>query len=178
MYLRRRRVEDADALFAAVEESRDRLSPWMGWHEAIRSFDDAREWIVRDMAAWLLRQRLGWGIFDRGDARLLGGIALVHPDWKRRAFAVSYWLRPSAYGNGYMREALHLVTAVAFGELGAGRVELRMDPRNLPSRRVAESCGYVHEGTLRRCSRERRVDGRPADVAIYSRISEDYPSPA
>ena len=178
MYLGRRRIEDADALFDALEESRDQLSVWMRWHEAIRSVGDAREWIIRDMAAWSLRQGLGWGIFDRGGGRLLGGIALIHPDWEWRTFAVAYWLRPSAYGNGYMREALRLVTAVAFDELEAGRVELRIDPRNLPSRRVAEACAYIWEGTLRRCSREIQVDGRPADVAVYSRISEDYGSPA
>ena len=45
-----------------------------------------------------------------------------------------------------MTEAVTLGRAYAFSELGQHRIEGNVMPRNLPSRRVLEKCGFENEG--------------------------------
>lgn len=164
--------EDAEALLEAVEESRHDLQPWLRWPRDVVTLDGARERITRLRADWLLRDRLAWGIFRRGDDRMLGGVALINPDWEGRVFEAGYWLRRSAEGRGYMREALRLVTRLGFDLLAANRVVARVEADNARSRRVPEALGYVLEGTLRRD--HLGLDGAPTDVLVYALIPEDY----
>lgn len=165
-------LEDAPALFQAVEESRELLGRWISLPDRVRTIDDARDQIVRGQAGWLLRESLPFGIFERDGGGFLGDLSLHHPDWELRTFHVGYWLRLSAQGRGYMREALGLVTKLAFEGLGVNRMEIRMDPRNTKSRAVAESCGYLLEGTLRRNHLDK--DGVPADDHVFVLVVRDY----
>lgn len=164
--------KDAAALLEAVEESRQYLEPWLRWPRDVRSLDGARERVVRLNAAWMLRERLAWGIFRRDDDRLLGDVALINPDWEGRVFEVGYWLRRSAEGQGYMREALRLLTCLAFELLSAKRVVIHVEADNVHSRRVPEALGYVFEGRLRRD--HLGLDGKPVDVLVYALIPSDY----
>jgi RimJ/RimL family protein N-acetyltransferase len=164
--------EDAPALWEAVEGSRERLEPWLRWPREVRSADGARQKIQRDRANWLLRERLEWGVFGRGDGRLLGSIAFSRNDWEGRVFETGYWLRKTAEGRGYMREALALLTRLAFETLGANRVVVRVEAGNARSRKVPEALGYVLEGTLRRD--HLGLDGRPTDMRVYALIPDDY----
>jgi RimJ/RimL family protein N-acetyltransferase len=45
--------------------------------------------------------------------------------------------------------AVRLLVRWAFDELQMLRIELRADPQNLESQRVAERCGFSREGHLR-----------------------------
>ncbi len=65
-----------------------------------------------------------------------------------------------------------VLTRTAFEQLGANRVEIRCDVRNVRSRRVAERCGYVLEGTMRRDALA--TDGRLRDTLVFSLVREEY----
>jgi RimJ/RimL family protein N-acetyltransferase len=164
--------EDAVPLFEAVEESRPHLAPWLPWAHQHRTIDDARAFVRRAQALWLLREDLPVGVFERAGGRLLGGSGLHRIDWQLRSFEIGYWLRRSAEGHGYMIEAVGLLTRPAFEQLGANRVEIRMDPANVRSQHVAERAGYVHEGTLRRCAPG--PNDVPTDRRVYALIPDDY----
>ena len=72
-----------------------------------------------------------------------------------------------------MQETVRLLTRLAFDDLQANRVEIRMDTRNVRSQRVPERLGFVFEGTLRRAG-ELDESGRPADRHVYALIREDF----
>ncbi len=171
LVLRPYRAEDAEAHFAAVDESRDHLRPWVTWVDTFASIDDARDYCLRCAANWLLRTDLTLGIFEAESERYLGGIGLLEPDWELRAFEVGYWIRATATGQGYVSEALRLLVALAFGPLDARRMELRCDARNEPSRRVAERVGFVLEGRLRHASLA--PDGQPADTLVFGMVPSE-----
>lgn len=164
--------QDAEQVWDAVEESRDHLAPWMPWVGSYRSVDDARQFVVRIRAAWLLREDLVVGVFARESGRLLGGSGLHRINWDLRTFEIGYWLRASAEGHGYMRETVQLLTALAFDTLDAVRVEIRMDVRNIRSQAVASKLGFVHEGTLRQSLPD--AQGQPRDQHIYALVRGDY----
>jgi len=66
--------------------------------------------------------------------------------------------------------ALERLTAWAFSELDAIRLELLISTENAASKRVAEHNGYHYEGTLRSMF---VVPGRQEDSEIWSRLATD-----
>jgi RimJ/RimL family protein N-acetyltransferase len=171
LLLRPFRPTDADQIFAAVDESRDHLRPWMAWVDDHDSVDNSRDWCARCAANWLLRTELTAGIFAAASGRYLGCVSLHDPDWDLRAFGIGYWLRASATGQGYATEALSVLVDLAFDALAARRVELRCDARNGPSRRVAERVGFVLEGQLRNACLD--PGGQPGDVLVFALTPDD-----
>jgi ribosomal-protein-serine acetyltransferase len=170
--LRPWRAEDAELLFAAIDESREQLRPWVRWVDKHASVDDTRDYCVRAAANWLLRTELPLGIFHTQDDRILGGIDFHSADWSLPSFAIGFWLRASAVRQGFMTESVRLLVALAFENLHARRVELSCDPRNKASRRIADRTGFNLEGRLRNINLG--TDGEPRDLLIFSLVPEDW----
>ena len=171
LLLRPFRPTDADQIFAAVDESRVHLRPWMTWVDDHVSVDNSRDWCARCAANWLLHTELTLAIFAVASGRYLGCVSLHDPDRDLRAFGIGYWLRASAIGQGYATEAVIMLVDLAFGPLVARRVELRCDARNEPSRQVAERVGFVLEGHLRNAFLA--PDGQPADELVFALTPDD-----
>lgn len=159
------------AMSVAIAESIGKLSPWMPWAQQAPSFEDSEAVVRRQLADFVLRKDLPYQIYDRAEAgrRLLGGTGLHHMDWAVRSFEIGYWIRASAEGQGYVSEAVRALTAMAFEQLRARRVVIRMDEVNLRSRAVAERCGFELEGILRNDSLT--PGGEPRSTCVYARIS-------
>jgi ribosomal-protein-serine acetyltransferase len=170
--VRRLEDEDAPALFAAIVASRAHLARWMPWAADYLGVEDALRYIRRSQAHWILRERLPVGIFSAADASLLGGSGLERINWELRRFEIGYWLVATAQGHGYVTETVQLLTRVCFRQLGARRVQIRMDPRNLRSEHVPQRLGFTFEGTLRNVFID--SEGAPADRHIYALTPETY----
>ncbi len=143
------RVEDAEALQAAVAESREHIRPWLPFADAHQTVEETRDWITHTIAQWILRENMGTGVFLREDGAYLGGVGLHIRSWEIGFFEIGYWLRASAEGHGYMREAVSLLMGFAARGLLASRLEIRCDARNARSAGVAESLGFQREGHIR-----------------------------
>lgn len=156
-----------------VAQSLSHLRPWMPWAQEAPTAESAELVVRRMQADFIARRDLTWQLYarkpDGSPGRLLGGTGLHRMDWTVRRFEIGYWIRPEAAGQGNVSEAVRLLVAMAFERLSARRVEIRMDPRNLKSRAVAERCGFELEGVLRNDALG--VDGAPRDTCVYSRIA-------
>jgi ribosomal-protein-serine acetyltransferase len=169
--LRPYRLADAAAFQAAIEESREHLRPWEWFGDAFHTIEQTQDWIIRRHAAWLLRDSFTCGIWQRATGRLLGNIELRVKEWRLPWFMLAYWVRKSAAGNGYVSEAVRLLTDYAFDGLGAKRVELGIDAKNQRSIAVAERLGFHLEGRLRSTGMEN--DGELVDNLCYSLTAAD-----
>ncbi|MEA2530492.1 MAG: hypothetical protein QOG89_2136 [Thermomicrobiales bacterium] len=170
LVLRSYRAGDAEALFEAVAESRERLRQWLDWVDEFETPDHARYYVSGAAQDWARRRDLFFGLFD-ADGRYLGNVGLHNVDWSLRSFEVGYWLRDSAEGHGYAQEAVRRLSRFAFDDLAANRVEIRCDPRNERSRRVAERLGFLLEGCLRNSRQD--PDGKPRDTLVYALVPGD-----
>ncbi len=112
-----------------------------------------------------------FGIFSLKSGSILGATGLHEPDWALRSFEIGYWLRASVVGHGYAGEAVKGLCRMAFKDLDARRIEIRCDPRNDRSRRVAESLGCIYEGRLRKVTLDPL--GHPRDSLVFSLIDDD-----
>jgi RimJ/RimL family protein N-acetyltransferase len=172
--LRAYRTEDAPAVFAAVEESREHLRPWMPWVGAHRTLADSRTFVTSSAAQWLTRENLNVGVWEAASGRYLGSSGLEPRDWRVPSFEIGYWVRVTAEGKGYATEAVRLLTELAFDRLGANRVEIRCDARNLRSAAVAKRLGYVLEARLR--NHELAPDGSLRDTLVFALKPADWQS--
>jgi RimJ/RimL family protein N-acetyltransferase len=170
------RVEDAEALREAVEESREHIRAWLPFADAHQTIEETRDWITHRVADWLLREDLGTGVFLREDGAYLGGLGLHPRSWEIGFFEIGYWLRASAEGHGYMREAVSLLVEFAARDLLASRLEIRCDARNARSAGVAERLGFKREGHIR--NGLHAPTGGMRDTLIFGLIPGDPTWPA
>lgn len=103
--------------------------------------------VTRDLEAMAQGEYLRFGI-ERADTGVLIGtctlfsISISISASCRRA-EVGYGLASSAWGRGYMDEALRCLLAYGFSELKLNRVEADIDPRNSASARSLERLGFT-----------------------------------
>ena len=71
-------------------------------------------------------------------------------------------------------EAVNLLVRYLFETKRVNRVRLVIHPENIASRRLAEKCGFRHEGTARGAWYNQ---GRHQDVEIYAILHEDVIAP-
>ena len=170
--LRPLELEDAAAVWTAVEESRAHLEPWLPWVQTLRSIEDERADIARLRERAALRTDWTVGIFDRVTGRYLGGSGLHRIRWDSRTFEIGYFIRASEEGKGYITETVRLLTRLAFDRLRANRVEIYIDPRNVRSIRVPERLGFVLDSMLRRF--RAGAEGRLEDRHLFALSRDDY----
>jgi RimJ/RimL family protein N-acetyltransferase len=160
-------------LAVVIGQSLSQLRPWMPWAQEAPTAESSEAVVRRMQADFIARRDLCFQIYarrpDGSPGRMLGGTGLHRMDWAVRRFEIGYWIRPEVSGQGHVGEAVRLLTALAFDQLAARRVEIRCDARNLKSRAVAERGGFQLEGILR--NEALGVDGRPRDTCVYARVT-------
>lgn len=132
-----------------------------------------------DGLAWcteLARQRRDSGdgdhyaVLRREDDRLVGCLWTRRTDWGARVTEVSYAIAAEARGFGLCAEAVDALAIALILEHAFHRVELRVAPGNVASRRVAEKAGFTYEGLLRNAG---VVRGHRVDLEVWSFVAAD-----
>ena len=168
LLLRAPRLADAPELYAAVCDSLPELSPYMTWATPEYSLGTAQETTRKAIAQFAARESLHYRLFDRKIGAFVGYSSFHSIDWTVPKLELGYWLRTAYVGQGLMREGVAALCDMAEQELGAVRLEIRCDARNVKSARVAEACGFGLEGILRRETRDPR--GELRDTCVYARV--------
>lgn len=110
-------------------------------------------------------------IIESTDGEIAGHVEFFHPVSYWDAFELSYQLYDDKYaGQGLVTEAVQLMVDYLFGAKKEHRIHLVIVPENAASRRIAEKCGFVLEGTIRGAFFN---DGRNQDVVMYSLLRTD-----
>ena len=131
--------------------------------------DFARSWIDRYTEGRRDGSCEGFAVVDSDDRFLGMGLA---PEIDREAgeLELGYIVAAAARGRGVATEILRLLTDWAFRTVGAERAFLIIDVQNRASQRVAERCGYRHEGDMRSIHLK---DERRIDAGLWSRLPTD-----
>lgn len=171
LILRIPELSDAPLLNAAIEESFAELSAWMPWAAEPQSLEQTEIFCVTAREQWQKDVRYSVIMVRKDDGMIVGGTGYPYLDWAVPRFEIGYWCRTSLVGRGYVSEATRALALLAFDELAATRVELRMDDANENSWRVAERLGFELEGVLRAEARNNR--GGISDTRVYAVIDKD-----
>ena len=159
---------DVDALFGIFSHPEVMrywsTPPWA-------SPEPGREMVARDEAAGPDADHLRLGLVRQEDDTLIGTCTLFEHIRQSRRAEMGYALGRSAWGQGYMNEALSALLDHGFDAWNLNRVEADIDPRNLASARALERLGFQREGFLR----ERWIVGdEVSDTALYGLLRRDW----
>lgn len=170
---------DGPALNAAIVESQAELNQWLPFADPLPSIEESEENVRRAQAKFLLREDLRLHLYEKQTGKFLGSSGLHRMNWVIGRFEIGYWIRTTEAGHGFITEAVNGVVKYAAQYLHATRLEIRCDPRNVRSRRVAERAGFHQEATL--LGDDPDMSGNPSDTLIFAKIrladgSWGYPS--
>jgi ribosomal-protein-serine acetyltransferase len=164
--LRRLSVDDAAALFAAVDAHRARLGAWFPWVEATRTARDEESWIRQ--ARMDPEARDGLGIFV--DDALVGGAGLM-VDPFRIVGEIGYWIVPDHEGRGLVTAAVRVLLREGFEAMGLHRIAIRAGVDNARSRAIPARLGFREEGVLRG---EGKGSGGYYDLVVYGLLEDEW----
>ena len=174
-------VDDAEALAAALGESREHY----GFSEIPEGPEETRRYVEKALRQQAAEQRIPFSIVWCG--RVVGTTSYydfqpwewpVGCDLQREnrpdTLEIGYtWLAASAQRTRCNTEAKYLLLSHAFDSWEVHRVSLRTDVRNERSRRAIERLGAQFEG-VRRADLPGQ-DCTVRDSAFYSIVSADWP---
>lgn len=155
LIIRAYRLDDAEEVFSAINESRDNhLLPWMPWaKDNHTTLESTTKYICEQMLSLAnpdTFNNVGTGIFCKETGHFLGGSG-VHDVRKDTASCeTGYWIRKSLIGHGYAREACARTISWALAPqanagLGLNRVRLYCSSENTHSEKLINKLGITQE---------------------------------
>ena len=164
-------LEDVPELAAAANADAE-IARWLDQIPQPYAEGDARAYVELALAGWRGGEpETPFAIADAAGA-VAGSIGVRWADPAEGVANVGYWIRSDARGRGFATRAVRLAAGWVLGDLGFERLELRADPLNEPSCRVAERAGFTLDGTLR-SARWNPRQGRRIDLRVYSLLRDE-----
>lgn len=114
------------------------------WHCRTMTLPEAEGWIRAKAEGWDRESAADWAVEVGG--RVVGRVGFRWLALGNGCAEIAYWTHPRARGEGHAPNAVRALTQWAV-DAGLHRIELRHSIANETSCRVAEACGYRHEGT-------------------------------
>lgn len=157
----------------AVNESMNELRPWMPWAQYYPTVNQSEEYIRECCANWILKNNNNIGlslwIVEKKTGIFIGHMVIWNIAWDVPKFELGFWVRTSQVRNGYITEATNALTRYCFLQLGARRIEIRCEAKNIRSQLIPERLGFHLDGTLHNNTMAVAGNGH-ADVLVFSRI--------
>ncbi|MPZ10202.1 MAG: GNAT family N-acetyltransferase [Kiloniellaceae bacterium] len=160
----------AEDLFAAYGEDREgRNWTYMGYGP-FASLGAFRDWMEKSC---LGADPLFHAVVDSKSGKALGVASYLRIDQAMGVIEVGHiHLSPALQGTAMATEAMALMMARVFDELGYRRYEWKCNALNLASRRAALRLGFSFEGIFRQAM---IVKGRNRDTAWFSILDKEWP---
>jgi RimJ/RimL family protein N-acetyltransferase len=156
----------------AIAESLPHLLPWMGWaaHEPL-TFEQRVERMRTNRGHFDLGSDYVYGIFDKAE-RVLYGVAALKLSVAVDERELGYWLHVAHAGKGLAVEVGLALVRVGFEFEALDAIDIRTDPLNVRSARVAERLSFSGP-VLDPLSYPTPDDGK-ADTNVYSLSRVEY----
>jgi RimJ/RimL family protein N-acetyltransferase len=139
-----------------------------------QSVTEMQNWIASTLKLQESGTILPFAIIDRGSERAIGSTRYHDIQEQNRGLEIGWtWLTPQVQRTGVNTECKYLLLQHAFEHLGAIRVQLKTDSRNLQSQRAIERIGAIKEGVLR--NHMIMWDGYYRHSVYYSVIESEWP---
>lgn len=97
--------------------------------------------------------------------KLIGLIGFKYLDFKNEKAEIMYWISQSYSGKGVISKCVKKLTEIGFNEYRMNKIVIKTSIDNIPSKRVAEKCGFSLEAIHR--EDEKLLDGY-TDICVYT----------
>jgi RimJ/RimL family protein N-acetyltransferase len=161
-------LSDAKALFELVDSNKEILADYFPTSvDSNTSVMAKRKYILERNAERNAGQSLFAGIFT-ADKILIGQICAKDINWRVPKCEMGYFLDKNFFGQGFGSEAVELFCEYCFEKLGIVKITLRIEPKNLASKKLAEKCGFELIGIAKNDFRS--STGRLMECELWEKV--------
>ncbi|WP_040979512.1 GNAT family N-acetyltransferase [Oceanobacillus jeddahense] len=167
LYLRKMRSSDATSLFTIWSD------PAVAAFMNISTFthgSQALEMINLLNKSAETNHAIRYSVIDLGSQEIIGSCGFNSIDSENARVEIGYDIAKTHWGNGYAPESIQALIQEAFKNLGANRIEAKVEPANVNSMKVLQKLKFTFEGTLRQYE---KVKGHFVDIDMYSLLKAD-----
>ena|ERR1041385_5236042 len=168
IFIRTYKISDARDLYNLVELNHDLLADYFPMTvENNTSVMSKRKYILEKNAERKAGRNLFAGIFLKENKKLTGQVCAKDINWRVPKCEMGYFLDKNYFGKGLGTEALQLFSEFCFWQIGIVKITLRIEPKNMASKKIAEKCGFEKIGVSK--NDFRATDGRLMDCEIWEK---------
>jgi ribosomal-protein-alanine N-acetyltransferase len=136
-----------------------------------KTIEDSRKFIGEVLKQFEDQEILMWGIYHKGDKRLIGDCGFIQWDRKNKRTELDYLLSKDYWNQGLMTEAVRALIEFGFEQMKLERIQAICETANVASSRVMEKVGMQYEGLLRSYI---RYEGKCLDMKMHSITRQDW----
>lgn len=162
-------MDDADELFAIVDQNRELLRNWLPWVDATQNPTDTANFIQSTINQAQSNKTPHFAIQE--NEKIVGSCGYHPIDWPNKTASYGYWLSESHQGQGIATLSSKALTNYAFESLDLNRIFVRAAVKNEKSRAIPERLGYTFEGINRQAE---WLYDHYVDLAIYSLLKTEW----
>ena len=166
--LRRYKLDDAKEMVDGYVNQKEFL--YYSRHTPVNLDEETQELQTVEEKYASVEDYYNWAITLKSTGAIIGGIHL-HMNLANDSAVFNYAIDNHYVNNGYMTEALNAVKDYAFNEIKLNRFEGACVQKNNASKRVMEKCGFIYEGTKRKCVK--LCDGYH-DMLVFGLVKSDF----
>jgi ribosomal-protein-serine acetyltransferase len=169
LLLRSYTLDDAQALFDAVNSARSHLHPWLDWVDKTTKPEHSLQFIQQSIHKLDAQEELALGIFYND--RIIGGIGMHSWDHNTKRAQVGYWISKEYQGKNIISKCLTKFIDFLFEKIGLNKVEIHFLPANKRSAKVAARLGFRTEGIIRQSVLK---NGVPHDMVVTGLLKSEW----
>lgn len=168
--LREVRIEDATAIYHAIDTHRDYLRTWLPFVDNMHSVADEEAFLKTVLSVPAERYEPIFGIWnDRNE--ICGLIGFHFSDFANHRTEIGYWLLPEYQHRGIVTLSVRELCQWAVKEKSIKRIQIRCATGNVASNGIPIRLGFHLEGTER--AGELLASGEYTDIYVYSILKEE-----
>ncbi len=170
LFIRTYKLSDAKALFNLVDSNKETLSDYFPISvENNTSVMGARNYILQRNSDLKKGKSLFAGIFTADGTKLIGQICAKDINWRVPKCDMGYFLDKNYFQKGLGSEALLLFSDYCFQKLQFAKITLRIEPKNIASKKLARKCGFELLGISRNDFRS--TEGRLMECELWEKVA-------
>lgn len=168
--LREATIEDAAAIYHAIDTHRDYMRTWLPFVDNLKSVTDEEAFLRNILSAPVDRYEPIFGIWN-GHNEICGLIGFHFSDFANHRTEIGYWLLPEYQHRGIMTQCVRRLCQWAVEAKDMKRIQIRCAAGNAASNGIPLRLGFQLEGTER--AGELLASGEYADINVYSILKEE-----
>jgi RimJ/RimL family protein N-acetyltransferase len=171
--IRRYKEGDGKEVFELLSANKERFMDSFPRSVAAVTDEHKGEFFVRNkIVEWYTQKNFFFAIEEKNSGKYIGQASIKSIEWEIPKAEMAYYLDKNQEGKGLASEVVKRLITLAFEQLNIKKLFLRIHKNNLKSCRLAENCGFIHEGVHRK--EFLTHDKKLVDVIFYGLTDEDY----
>jgi ribosomal-protein-serine acetyltransferase len=140
-------IDEANYLYDFVERNKEHLINWIPFVSKVKGIEDVNEYVKGYIEKRKNDMGLLFGIWD--NKLLIGTILIRETDKEAKWAEIGYMIDEKYQRKGITKKACIKLIDNIFDVMLLEKVEICCDDENMGSIRLAESLGFILEGTIR-----------------------------